>query len=218
MTALTIQNLSPSSALMTWENLQGATSGDAGAYGPYTKKTVQALGTIGADITIQGSNDGLAWATLHDTLGEEIIFSSAGMVSIAQSPRFIRPDVGGAYATGNIVFTTNPTDGDTITVNGVEITFVDADPEADEILIGADENETIESLQAFLESSENSDISEAAYSLDTLTISITFKTIGTAGNSFTLAKSSTAINISDDTLTGGSGAPSDATVIIYAAQ
>ena len=63
--------------------------------------TVQTFGTFAtADsppaactLTMQGSNDGSTWATLHADDGNDIAFTAAGMEVIAELPRYVRPSL-----------------------------------------------------------------------------------------------------------------------------
>lgn len=109
----------------------------------------------------------------------------------------------GALATGTITFTAAGTAADTVTINGQAITLVASAPSTNQILIGTDATTTAANLQAFLQSSSNALLTPATYSTAAGVTTITYKTIGVAGNAFTLAKSSTAITISGATLTGG---------------
>lgn len=74
-------------------------NGDTGApvkMSDFQDRTVQVLGTFGAggSITIQGSNDeGVTWATLTDTLGNPLTFTTAGIKQITELPYEIRPNV-----------------------------------------------------------------------------------------------------------------------------
>lgn len=115
----------------------------------------------------------------------------------------------GVKASGTITLGTNPAPSDTLTVDGTLITFVASGPTGPQVLIGADNLATAANLWSFLNSSVDANISLATYVLsggDLITV--TYKTIGTAGNSFTLAKSSTHISLSGATLAGGAAASS----------
>lgn len=114
----------------------------------------------------------------------------------------------GVEASGTVTFTGNPSDGDTITINGVAITFVAATPSGNEVLIGASAALTATNLWAFLFNSTNASIKEASYTISGTVVTVTFKTVGAAGNDFTLAKSSSAIALSAATLAGGVNASS----------
>lgn len=112
----------------------------------------------------------------------------------------------GAYASGSISITGQPTAGDTFTVNGTAIAFVGSSPVGSQVVIGADAEETIQNLLTFLQQSQNANIAMATYALNAssdLKIDILDKLPGTGGNSFSLVKSGTNLAVSAATLLGG---------------
>lgn len=115
----------------------------------------------------------------------------------------------GVAATGNISFSAQPANNATITINGQAFTFVTGTPTTNQIKIGATLAETLENAVLKLNASVVSGVAAARYELDlTATkILVVHKTIGAAGNSFTLAAGdSPASNgtVSAGTLAGGS--------------
>ena len=110
----------------------------------------------------------------------------------------------GSSAAGTITLTANPAQGDTLTVGGTPVTFVTSSPVGNQVLIGANAAATLANLILFLQQSQDSNIDQCTYAQGTgNVIVVTDKLAGTAGNSYTLAKSSTAITLSGATLTGG---------------
>lgn len=109
----------------------------------------------------------------------------------------------GANATGTITFSGNPAANDTVTVQGTAITFVASSPVGSQVVIGGTDTITAANLLSFLQASTDANIDQATYSSSGLVITVTDKTPGTGGNSFTLAKSSSAIAVSAGTLSGG---------------
>lgn len=109
----------------------------------------------------------------------------------------------GAAATGSVTFTTNVVANDTLTLNGTLITFVSGAPSGSQVQVGTDANTSAANLQAFLNASVDVNILTANYSTAGGVTTITYKTIGTAGNSYTVAKSSTHLTLSGATLAGG---------------
>ncbi len=109
----------------------------------------------------------------------------------------------GAKASGTITLNTNPANNDTLTINGTLITLVTGTPSGPQVKIGSTLADTAANLQAFLGASSDSGIDQATYSTTAGVITVTDKVIGTAGNSFTLAKSSSHITLSGANLTGG---------------
>lgn len=121
---------------------------------------------------------------------------------------------GGGVATGTITIATNPTNGETITVNGVTVTFKTAATAANEVTIGATASATATALAAALNASVTPAIAAAQYSAAAAVVTVTYgaalfgasgvKTI--EGNDFTLATgtASAKVTMSGATLTGGS--------------
>ncbi|CAJ0737693.1 hypothetical protein R16034_00814 [Ralstonia edaphis] len=114
----------------------------------------------------------------------------------------------GTAASGTITLTGNPAANDTVTVGGTAITFVSANPTGNQVLIGTTAAQTAANLQAFLQASADVNISKCKYSTTLGVVSVTYASVGSAGNSFTLAKSSTNITLSGATLSGGVNASS----------
>lgn len=114
----------------------------------------------------------------------------------------------GVKASGLITLTGTGTNADTITVNGVVITLVSGTPTGSQIKVGGTAAITAANLQYFLTNSTNVLLTPASYTLDGTEITVEYDTVGIAGNSFTLAKSSTGITISGAVLSGGAVASS----------
>jgi hypothetical protein len=111
---------------------------------------------------------------------------------------------GGIKATGTITLTTNPVANDTVIVNGVTFTFVATASATGQVAIGASATATRNSLLTALQASANPLVNAAVFaSSSTNAITVTFKTSGTAGNAYTLAKTGTGVTVSGATLTGG---------------
>lgn len=113
----------------------------------------------------------------------------------------------GFQATGQAVFGGTCTDGDTLTVNGFVMSFVDTvvDPET-EIEIGGTAEETLDNLIAFLDATADEDLLACTYAkFGTNLLFVQAVEHGTGGNAFTFAKSSSNITLtpSGGTLTGG---------------
>ncbi len=104
--------------------------------------------------------------------------------------------VSGAVLTGGVA-------ADTITVNGILLTFVASGASGYQILVGSTSDDTAANLNTYLSASTDPEILEATYAVTTNEIDITYRSIGTQGNSYTLAKSSSHISLSGATLAGG---------------
>jgi len=116
-------------------------------------------------------------------------------------------------ATGSILLTGVPTAGvDTVTVNGVLITFVSGTPTGNQVKVGLTAAATAVNLQAFLAASMNASIDVATYAIDSSNaakVDITYIVPGPGGDAFTLTKSSSSITLSGATLSGGALSSSD---------
>jgi hypothetical protein len=93
---------------------------------------------------------------------------------------------GGEAGIGTIQFSANPTDGDTITLNGVSVSF----GASGDVAIGAALSDTIDSLVTFLNASANAALSVATYSkVSTHTLKITYDTKTTASADYAIVVS-----------------------------
>lgn len=126
-----------------------------------------------------------------------------------------------AFATGTVAIAgTGPVNGDTLTIGGTAITFItqpgvyeDEPPAGNNVFIGASNAQTAQNLLTFLNGSSDANLSKFTYSLNNVTITLTAKVIGTAGNALTMATSDgAAFTLSGATLTGGVGNTGNATV------
>ena len=108
-------------------------------------------------------------------------------------------------ATGTLLFSGQPDAGSTITINGVEFTFVAGSPGADEIEIGGTLGDTITAIVTALNGSADTDVDDATYDeASGTTVTIEHDTAGPDGNAFTLAASAASnATASGTTLSGG---------------
>lgn len=113
----------------------------------------------------------------------------------------LEPLAVGGKASGRIVFGGNPSNGDTITLNGVVWTFVSGAPVGNQTQISVNLTLTLQFLRNNLNDSVVPGLTVATYSVNTTTLFIVYDTPGMAGNSYTLAAS--AATPSGATLTGG---------------
>lgn len=111
----------------------------------------------------------------------------------------------GVQATGTLTFGAQPTDGETVVVNGVTWTARSAPSvPSSEWLIGATKEATAANLAAALNLSANAAINIATYSVSAAIVTVLFSMGGVNGNAYTLANSSGGhITRSAATLTGG---------------
>ena len=109
----------------------------------------------------------------------------------------------GAFATGTVTFTTNPTNGLTIVLNGITWTFVSSGATGFQTNIQGSLALTLQQLAGDLNGSLNTGISLCSYSASGTVLTVTAKNYGTAPNSYTLAVGTAASAVSGATLAGG---------------
>lgn len=156
------------------------------------------------------SRDVMAKVPLAETTLENLVAIMPGS-SISQ--------VGGTVATGALTIATNPTAGNTITINGQTVTFRSTLTGVGlEVLIGATAAATAANLAAALNASNIPAIAQATYSAAGAVVTIKFGSYlaygfagkqSAEGNSFTYAGTGTSVTPSTTTnLTGGVNATS----------
>lgn len=109
------------------------------------------------------------------------------------------------YATGTVTFSTAvPTAAETVTINGKVITFrAAADPDEDEVTIGATLNATAANLAAFINEHRNEFGIAGGVTATVAGAVVTVRSPGTAGNAVTLAEAGANIAVSGATLANG---------------
>jgi hypothetical protein len=117
----------------------------------------------------------------------------------------LHPGAGSLPAAGSLTIATNPTDGQTINVNGKVVTFAAAPAGALQVGIGANAAATATALAAKLSASTDPALNVATYSASGAAVNVQFATSGTVGNAFTLATGTAGANVtvSGATLSGG---------------
>lgn len=95
------------------------------------------------------------------------------------------------------------TASDTLTIQGTAITFVATTPVGNQVLVGPTAEDTAANLETFLTASVDANLVLMTYSKSGSIITATSVLIGTAGNAYTLAKSSSHITLSGSLLSGG---------------
>lgn len=107
-------------------------------------------------------------------------------------------------ASGTLVVGGDPTDGDTVVVNGVTFTWKDTPTLSTHVQITAGQNNTMASaLQAAIAASTNVLLEDIVIAtVNTATVTITAYTPGTAGNSIAMSETGSAVTASA-TLSGG---------------
>lgn len=105
-------------------------------------------------------------------------------------------------ASGTLTFGGQPTAADTITINGIAITFVASGAVGSQVNIGGNAAGTAQALATYINA--HSDTLHVTSSGASNVLTLTHITPGTAGNALTIAKSGAQPALSGATLTGGS--------------
>jgi hypothetical protein len=123
---------------------------------------------------------------------------------------YVQDGSGGVAAKALVTFTAQPAVNDTLTVNGTVITFIanGAVPVGNQVPLGATFNNTAEATSALINSAVAN--IEAEFNGVANTIELVADAPGTAGNAYTLAKTSAGITISGATFAGGSATTTEA--------
>jgi hypothetical protein len=126
-------------------------------------------------------------------------------------------DSGGGLATGYFQGGTNPSDGNSVIMNGVTIKFRRSStaPGYNETPLGNTLALTMQSLCNFCNASNDISLSCATYTCDATHLYVTYKTPGTVGNAYTLNADSSGFSTSGATLTGGGTVGSGATATLH---
>lgn len=196
-----------------WIRVATAAQNDGGILSP-TEQMIANFTNIssgGFDITIDGSAKtvtGLDFTGVTNLNGVASVINGAltgGSVAWTGTNFVVSSSTTGegVDAHGTVTFTGAGTAADTLTLNGVAITFVASGPTGNQVLIGGSAAATAANLQTFLQNSANSLLTVASYSTVGAVLTITYKTVGTGGNAYSMVKSSTAITLSASTLLGG---------------
>lgn len=94
-------------------------------------------------------------------------------------------------ANGYFAFSAQPAENSTITLNGTVWTFVSGTPSGEQTQIGGSVDATLTALATNLNASADTQVAKCTYTANTTLdrIEIVFDTVGTGGNTFTLAAS-----------------------------
>jgi hypothetical protein len=100
------QSFDGSVMLLTWTGLAAAGDiGDTQSYANYGDKTFICAGNFsgGATVVIEGSNDGINWATLSNRQGTAMTFTGLGMNTSQDKPIFVRPRLTAGTGGANVI-------------------------------------------------------------------------------------------------------------------
>lgn len=136
-------------------------------------------------------------------VGVAYLITYNGSADIAEST-IAAGSAAGTAATGALVCVINPSIGETVNINGKVFTFIAGASTTTDVHIGATGDATMANLAAVLNASAFTEINVATYTLDGYVMYITYDTVGTTGNTFTLNNSSGGnVATATPTLTGG---------------
>ena len=122
----------------------------------------------------------------------------------------------GVAASGSITFAANPSNNDTIQLNGVTWTFKTSGATGAQTNIGVSLSATMIQLASDLNASSNASLTVATYSHTATAVGITYDTVGTTGNSYTLRSGNFNGTPSGPTLAGGVGATTGVGTTLWA--
>jgi len=108
---------------------------------------------------------------------------------------------GAAAASGTVTYSTNPTASSTVTIQGTVWTYVASLTSGNQLLLGSTLAATLANAIVALNASTDTNTALMSYSASATVLTITAKTLGTAGNAYTLAAS--VGTVSAATLAGG---------------
>jgi hypothetical protein len=93
-------------AVTSWSALLAGDDGEPVRLAVFSDRSVQIAGTFGgASVTIGGSNDGITYHALTDTLGSALTITAATLRQIVELPVWIKPRVFGGDGTTNLTVT-----------------------------------------------------------------------------------------------------------------
>lgn len=117
--------------------------------------------------------------------------------------------IDGYAADGQIIFDTNPANLDTLTLNGVVITFVTGTPSGSQVQIGGSATLTMAALQAFLNATVDASLLALTYASSGTAMVVAAVAHGVAGNAIVFDKSSSHMTLtpSGGVLSGGGFRP-----------
>jgi hypothetical protein len=116
-------------------------------------------------------------------------------------------ETGGVQATGTMTIATQPTDGQTVKINGATVTFKAANPNAanNEVLIGSSASATATNLAAAINATTSGALTAVTAAAASATVTLTSVMKGSLGNSIAIATGTAgaSVTVSAATLTGG---------------
>lgn len=141
--------------------------------------------------------------TTNETVAQGLLIAQYTVMS-KQQDGFLVPftlTADGVQASGTLTFGAQPAPADTVTINGVAVAFVAANPVGSQVLIGASAAATAANLVAYINANEVTFAARAVLNGSVITVEAVAG--GTGGNAIGLAKSGANPTVSGATLAGG---------------
>ena len=154
------------------------------------RTTSMTINKSSVDITSKDSN---GWQELLPGGGvKSVSMSAEGVYSADTTQRdLLNAIICKIAATGTVIFGVNPSNNDNFVFNGVTWTFVTSGATGNQTNIQGNLNDTLWQLNIDMNASANGSLTVATYSDDSVdTFTITYDTIGTGGNAYTIVDGS----------------------------
>lgn len=174
-----------------------------GSYAQYASifgPTINRLYDIGAHVILADAQGAGYYVAVRVTDGTDV----AASVAVAAT--------GAVQASATDTFGSQPSNGNTLTINGTAWTFVNTITTGNQIQIGGTLAQTIANAAATLSASADSNTSLMTYSASPTVLTITAKVFGTAGNAYTVSTNVSGATLSGATLSGGVNGSTGVTV------
>ncbi|ADK99388.1 phage tail tube protein [Brevundimonas subvibrioides] len=216
-----------SNALMAlaYETDYGVSPGSGYKQVPFVSSNIgESQGLIESDVLGFGRDPQQPGRDVVENAGDVVVPMCARNIGFWLKLLFGAPTTtAGLAATGSLTFTAQPTASSTITIGGQAFTFVSTTPTTNQIKIGATLAETVANAVRALNLSVVAGVAAATYRGDPrgARIDIAHDTIGTSGNSMTLAAGTSPasnVTVSGATLAGGATSGGYNHVFIAGAQ
>lgn len=132
----------------------------------------------------------------------------SGILQLAAGNHAVETRAGNRKAVGTIVYGANLSAGHTIVINGVTFSAVASGASGNQFNIGASLTATLDNIVTVLTASANAAVAKATYANTSgTTLTVTHKTYGVEGNTFTLAATGSGTVANATLINGASDNP-----------
>ena len=184
---------------VVWTFVTSITGGNQTAIQGTLAATLTALA---ANLSASGNANLVVANYTNSTTALNISYNTAGTVGDAYTLAASAAQPSGIPASGTLSFASNPTNAQTIILNGVTWTFVSSGATGDQTNIKANRQLTMAQLVADLNASATAGIAVASYGAVAPLLFITYGNASAAGDSYTLNGGTSGATPSGATLTG----------------